>query len=285
MVVPVWLSTTSRPEAEHLTYALLDTMSDTTFVLSDTLETMYGSGGGLRKDSQPVNLRLTTMTARSKTIGCRKFNNLLVRGFDSSVRIPLSRAYSRDFIPVERSHIPTPDTAKKWPHLKGISHRIPPLQDCEVGLLIGYDCPRALAPRNCLTGEGDEPFGVETDLGWSIVGRTDPQEDSGDAIGLTCRVLTKEVPLSLMPDSNSFSFTCRSTNQEEVLSTPIAHPPPSIENEINYLPNMLNKRTKVIAPVNHPEDLTFFTPVTSFRKNQHRRNFSLLKRNNKQNID
>lgn len=53
--------------------------------------------------------------------------------------------------------------------------------------------------------------------------------------------------------------------------TPVFHPP-SIENEINYLPNLINKKIKVIpvTPVTHPDELPFFTPVTSFRKNPYR---------------
>lgn len=36
MIVPVWLSTLENPSHEILTYALLDTQSDTTFVLDET---------------------------------------------------------------------------------------------------------------------------------------------------------------------------------------------------------------------------------------------------------
>lgn len=53
--------------------------------------------------------------------------------------------------------------------------------------------------------------------------------------------------------------------------TPVFHPP-SIENEINYLPNLINKKIKVIpvTPVTHSDELPFFTPVTSFRRNPYR---------------
>ena len=89
--------------------------------------------------------------------------------------------------------------ARTWVHLKGIAHRIHPSQDCEVGLLIGYNCPQALAPRNCITGDGPEPFAVETDLGWSIVGCVDHQEYSCDSIGITHRVISRKVPDELLP--------------------------------------------------------------------------------------
>jgi len=228
MIVPVWLSSEADPQREHLTYAMLDTMSDTTFVLTDTLEMLYRSREDIFRDSQPINLRLTTMTERDKRISSRRLDTLMVRGYNSQERIPLRNVFSREFIPVERSHIPTTETAKKWPHLRDIAHLVQPLMDCEVGLLIGYDCPRALAPINCVIGRDSEPFGVETDLGWSIVGKAELREDSGDAIGLTYRVVTCEVPPNLQPKINrreSFnpiiptkvSFTFLSTTHEENL--------------------------------------------------------------------
>ena len=191
MIVPVWLSSRDKPDNARLVYALLDTQSDTTFMATHT-------GKKLETPSEPVRLKLSTMTAKDKTISCDKYKDLTVRGYDSNIRIPLPTVYTRQFIPVDESHIPTPDTAKTWPHLKGIAHRIHPLQDCEIGLLIRYNCPQALAPRNCITGEGNQPFAVETDLGWSIVGKTDHDEDDSDFLGVSHRIVTKEVPESLL---------------------------------------------------------------------------------------
>ena len=38
MIVPVWLSSSKRPEAEVLVYAILDTQSDSTFILKETCD-------------------------------------------------------------------------------------------------------------------------------------------------------------------------------------------------------------------------------------------------------
>ena len=38
--------------------------------------------------------------------------SIVVRGFDSDGKIHLPTVYSRDFIPVNRSHIPTAETVK-----------------------------------------------------------------------------------------------------------------------------------------------------------------------------
>lgn len=50
-----------------------------------------------------------------------------------------------------------------------MADEIPPLQDCEAGLLIGYNCPRALAPRQVILGGDEEPYAICTDLGWTLL--------------------------------------------------------------------------------------------------------------------
>ena len=195
MIVPVWVATQNSPETERLVYALLDTQSDTTFNLDHTAEM-------LNAHSEDVVLKLTTMTSRDELIHCKRYNDITVRGFYSDLTTPT--VYSRSFIPVNKSHIPTVETANNWPHLQSLAHKMPPVQDCEIGLLIGYNCPQALAPRSCITGKDNQPFAIETDLGWSVVGCTATCEDSGDAIGLSHKVITIKVPEELRLSEEAF---------------------------------------------------------------------------------
>ena len=58
---------------------------------------------------------------------------------------------------------------------------MPKLLDCPVGLLIGYDCARALLPKQVIAGDNGDPYAVKTELGWSIV---------GSSIGARSRPLT-----------------------------------------------------------------------------------------------
>jgi len=134
-IIPVWLSVTSVPDREVLVYALLDTQSDMTFILEETATTLYTK-------KEPVQLKLSTMASRNTVVS---FQKLQVRGFYSDKIIPLPETYSREFIPANRENIPTPETAKAWPHLEHIADEIAPQQSCDVGLLIGYNCPQALA--------------------------------------------------------------------------------------------------------------------------------------------
>ena len=53
------------------------------------------------------------------------------------------------------------------------------LQNCEVGMLIGYYWSMAIKPRAVHSVKEDKPYGIKTHLSWSIVGATNI-EDSND---------------------------------------------------------------------------------------------------------
>ncbi|KAJ8332755.1 hypothetical protein SKAU_G00416510, partial [Synaphobranchus kaupii] len=187
MIVPVWLSCAATNSPETLVYALLDTQSSNTFIDQDVCEK-------LRADTEPVKLKLSTMTDRGSIVNCHRVVGLRVRGYLSEECIELPPAYTRQYIPLEQKSIPTCETAKGWAHLLSIAEEIPGLLNCPVGLLVGYDCARALKPNQVISGEDYDPYAVKTDLGWSIVGSIIPQTSSKDVTGFCHRVSVKELP-------------------------------------------------------------------------------------------
>ena len=243
MIVPVWVSSKYNHN-EILVYALLDTQSDTTFILEHIVGAI----------SQKTALKLTTISSQNEKINCKLIQDLTVRGYQSEVVIPLPTTYTRNFIPADVNHIPTDETAQRWPHLNVISQKIPPLQDCEIGLLIGYNCSQALIPRSFLTGRNDQPFAIETDLGWSIIGTSDSREDIGDPIGFTNRIITREIPVKLRPlittktkidDMNRFPKEVHYTYTSELKETTIPYEtretlelPPISQDDILFLDMM-----------------------------------------------
>ena len=196
MIVPVWVSSGSSPSDEILTYALLDTQSDTSFILDDLLSKLQDRFD-LRVN--PSRLSLSTMTSAHSIIDCVKVSDLKLRAYDSHEEVVLSHAFSRNFIPVDRSHIPVKSTMEDWPHLQHLKDALPNLLTCEVGLLIGYNCPQALAPQQVITGGKNEPFGVKTALGWSVVGGSNVDHEN-DA-GICHRVSVKEMPVCFPSDA------------------------------------------------------------------------------------
>ena len=184
MGVPVWVSAVDQPNQEVLVYALLGTQRDTSFVLEDT-------AAALSAQKTPVQLKLSTMTSTECVLRCNAVRGIQVRGFSSHTYVPISCAYTKDYIPVEKTHIPTSETAMAWQHLQCIASELQPLQNCEVGLLIGYDTPQALIPREAIVGNNSESYCVKTDLGWSIVGCT-PRFDK--LSGIVHRTSARESP-------------------------------------------------------------------------------------------
>ncbi|CAC5418286.1 unnamed protein product [Mytilus coruscus] len=65
MIVPVWVSHKDKPSRETLTYVLLDTQSDTTFILDDT-------AASLHIPCKPIRLSLSTMTSQHTIIESSK---------------------------------------------------------------------------------------------------------------------------------------------------------------------------------------------------------------------
>ncbi|XP_078352316.1 uncharacterized protein LOC144637013 [Oculina patagonica] len=189
MIVPVWLSSSTKPDKEVLVYAVLDTQSDATFILKEKCDE-------LDAEAQPIKLRLSTITSQESVIDSERVTNLQVRGYNSDLKISIPVAYTSTSIPADEDHIPTKTTAKNWDHLQTIEDKMHNLLDCDVGLLIGYDCSQALAPREVITGESNEPYGIKTDLGWSIVGGNDVKSETS----FCHKVAVKELPAVLMSD-------------------------------------------------------------------------------------
>lgn len=106
-----------------------------------------------------------------------------MREYNLQEYIELPPAYTQEYIPLEKNSIPTRETVAGWTHLLSIAEEMPDLLNCPAGLLIGYDCARALKPKAVISGEEYEPYAVKTDLGWSIVGANMPCTDIGMAKG------------------------------------------------------------------------------------------------------
>ena len=188
MVVPVRISHMNYPDREVVVYAMLDTQSDSTFITDNAARSL-----GL--EGKAVRLSLSTMTANNKVIKCERYDGLVVRNFEGNCDIKLPGVYSRKSIPINRIHIPCGEMLSNWPHLNSLKHKLVPRMNYEVGMLIGYDCPKALIPREVITAadSDDGPFGLRTDLGWGVVGVISHSTDLvSDHIGFSHRIVATQ---------------------------------------------------------------------------------------------
>ena len=51
-----------------------------------------------------------------------------------------------------------------------LENKISVMQNCKIGVLIGYNCSLAIKPPGIISGRDKEPYGVQMHLWWSIVG-------------------------------------------------------------------------------------------------------------------
>ena len=189
MVVSVYISHTDNPDRHKVAFAMLNTQSDTSFITEKTARDL----GLVGKD---VRLSLSTMTSSDKIIKCKRFNGLQVRGFSSQVNIALPGVFSRQSIHINYDHNPCAEMLNDWPHLEKLRDQLMPKIGCEVGLLIGYNCPRALVTREVIgpPDNSDCPYGLKTELGWSIMGViTRSPVETSDQFGHSHRIASTQI--------------------------------------------------------------------------------------------
>ena len=170
-IVPVWLFHKSEPEKRIKVYALLDNGLGGTFIKTETMERL-----GI--DGEDTTLVLTTMHG-TQEIKTKVVNGLVaVNCQKEDVHLDLPRSYAREQIRTDREEIPRPEVAERFHHLQKISEQLTPyMEDIEVGLLIGLNCPKALRPREVIHGQDTEPYAVRSMLGWYINGPVSINDD------------------------------------------------------------------------------------------------------------
>ena len=205
MVLPVYVSSSSDSANEILVYAQLDTQSNTTLILEDVANELKMTV------SKPASLQLTTMSSTT-LVKCTQYEGLQIRGLHSSTVIPLPTSFGRTEIPGDVTQIPTIETARRYPHLQSIQDKLHKLQDCKIGLLVGCNCSRAIAPINCINTAS--PCAWETELGWCIVGTNQNASQSTPA-----QTLKTVVHKQLQPDIDNLSkeihYSCSLSNKNE----------------------------------------------------------------------
>lgn len=92
---------------------------------------------------------------------------------DGSVKLPLPNLIECDMIPDDRREIPSPRVAMKFPHLRKIAVKVPPVEEqVPIMLLLGRDIIQVHKVRQRINGPHSMPYAQHLDLGWVIVGET-----------------------------------------------------------------------------------------------------------------
>ena len=85
----------------------------------------------------------------------------------------LFQIYSRPQFPNDRSHIPSANICNQFDHLRPIAGKLLPLQNVEIGLVLGYDVSYVHQPQEIVSSKIEsDPYAVRTPLGWCVIGST-----------------------------------------------------------------------------------------------------------------
>ena len=161
MFLPVHVKHKSSND-EVLVYALLDSMSDTSFITNQIINKLDVSGIN-------VNLSLSTLSSSNEIVSSTKVSGIQVRGYNNKNFVSLSALFSRDSIPANRDHIPTYEKVNNWSHLRFLKYKLAPELQCPVGLIIGYDNVNVLALLFTTPALNFGPYGQLTSVGWGVV--------------------------------------------------------------------------------------------------------------------
>ena len=242
MVVPVYVSHTDNPNRHKMVFAMLDTQSDTSFITEKTARDL----GLVGRD---VRLSLSTMTSSDKIIKCKRFNGLQVRGFNSQVDIALPEVFSKQSIPINYDHIPCTEMLDDWPHLEKLRDHLVPKIDCEVGLLIGYNCPRALVTTEVISApnNSDCPYGLKTELGWSIMGViTRSPVETPDQFGHSHRIAASIITGSQIPERRKEVASPSGSAAKDVYTHSTGHASPQDIPLINVSTSLCNRLFRIM---------------------------------------
>ena len=229
MVVPVWLSNSKSSKQPRLVYALLDSQSDQSFILDQTLD-------AFAIDSKTVELSVSTATGLNQSISSRECNNFEIRGHNLNEVVQLPTLYSRPFIPHNREHFPNRTFCDQHPHLAKVSSDIYSFSTIEVGLIIGFDCPRALCPIDSIvSNDPHSPFAVQTPVGWTIVGSSASRNSLSVLSNLSASENQPNRPPDIAIPSSKLSGVCLKHSPAPIVtSAVISSSQAQPSNQLNY---------------------------------------------------
>ena len=137
------------------TYAFLDPGSSVTFC-SDVLAQQIGASGKGRK------ITIDTMGV-PHTMKTNVINGIEISDLSETNTIQLPSVYTKQSMPVSKSHIATQEDLSPWPHLSDVY--LPTIK-AEIGLLIGNNVPDVYTPLDIRTGPTGSPHASRTRMGW-----------------------------------------------------------------------------------------------------------------------
>ena len=152
-----------EPNRSVRLYAILDDQSNRSLARPEFFNLF-----NLESSEAPYTLR--TCAGLTEMSG-RRGRGFVAQPLDGNLSIDLPTLIECNYIPEDRSEIPTPEVAKYHTHLNSIFEHIPPLDpEAQILLLLGRDVLQAHKVRDQRNGPNSAPYAQRLDLGWVIIG-------------------------------------------------------------------------------------------------------------------
>ena len=146
------------PSATQRLYAIIDEQSNSSLVSCELADEL-GVEGPLEK------YYLSTCSSNIEMKYGRRVTGATIRALNGSA-LDLSTLIECDSIPRDKREVPTPEMARRFPHLKEITGEIPPFDDdADIHPLIGRDAPELLKVKDFINGPNGAPWAQRLSLG------------------------------------------------------------------------------------------------------------------------
>ena len=130
---------------------------------------------------------LTTCSGTKETKYGRRVTDVVIQSI-SGAAANLPTLIECGNIPQDKREIPTPEMARRFPHLQEIANETPPLDEtANIHLLIGRDAPELLKVREFRNGPKGTPWAQRLSLRWTIIGQMCLHLAEGPTHVLVCR--------------------------------------------------------------------------------------------------
>lgn len=151
-----------HPSNSHRVYAVLDDQSNCSLVKSQFFNLL-----DINSSASPYTLKTCSSTV--ETAG-RKVSSIIVESLDGKTKVKLPTLLECNYLPDNRSEIPTPECTQYFPHLRPVADKIPPLDtSAPILLLFGRDILSLQKVREQRNRPHTSPYAQRLDLCWVIV--------------------------------------------------------------------------------------------------------------------
>lgn len=153
-----------RPENICRIYAIIDDQSNMSLITSNLADELGATG-------PQEKYYLTTCSRKKEAKYGRRVTGVVLKSLDG-LESKLATFIECNNIPCDKQEIPTPEMARRFPHLRDIANEILQFdENAEIHLLIWQDAPALLEVRKFRNGPKGAPWAQKISLGWTIIGQ------------------------------------------------------------------------------------------------------------------